>query len=547
MPAGSVLRPPIAAAWERAHTAGLRPDSRLDPQRGLGVETDSRLLVAARPVLDQLAGELADTRFALVLADRQARVVDHRVGPNRLADRLGEVGLVTGTVWDERRTGTNAVASVFEIQRGLSVVGDEHYLEDLKQFCCYGEPLFDPTTGRLEGVIDITGPVADCTPLLGPFLARARHEIERRLLDTSRHAHQLLLRAYEVAATGATRPVLAIGPDMLLANQAATEQLGREDIAMLRALLGSGGLTSLRLGSGVSVRVDCDTVAPGATLVRLSPHPFQVAGRQVAGPHVAGRRSTVHRPVAGVLVYGESGTGRTTTALERAGAGALRFDASGSAAADFAAGGSAAAGGWAAAVRVALAAGRDVVLDDIQLLDPATVARLRSALTQARSPSGQVVATSTPPAGLDGDHAALAALFGEHVPLPALAQDRARIPRLMTTMLAELVGADAPAVTPALAHHLTGLPWPGNLHELRSVVATLAALGGAQLDVGDLPERYRQAAGPPAALTPLERSEYETIRLALRAARGNKAQAARQLGIARGTLYSRMRRFKIAA
>ena len=191
-----------------------------------------------------------------VAAPLPVDAVVHRVGAHPLHDRLAEVGLVTGTVWDEETTGTNAVATVFELRRGLSVVGDEHYLDDLKQFCCYGEPLFDPTSGRLEGVLDITGPVADATSLLGPFLSRARHEIERRLLDTSRAAHQMLLRAYESATAGARHPIVALGDDMMLANQAATTQLTRDDIAVLKALVASGarGGTTMRLAAGVMAR-----------------------------------------------------------------------------------------------------------------------------------------------------------------------------------------------------------------------------------------------------------------------------------------------------
>ena len=67
-----------------------------------------------------------------------------------------------------------------------------------------------------------------------------------------------------------------------------------------------------------------------------------------------------------------------------------------------------------------------------------------------------------------------------------------------------------------------------------------------ELEVSDLPTRY-QAVPWQRLLTPLERSEYETIVVALRESGGNKLQAARRLGISRGTLYSRMRRFKIAA
>lgn len=534
-----ILRPAISAAWHRAEMAGLRHEMSPDPERAFEIEPDSRLLVAARPVLDQLAADLADTRFALILADRQSRVVDHRVGMHPLHDRLAEVGLVTGTVWDEENTGTNAVATVFELRRGLSVVGDEHYLDELKQFCCYGEPLFDPTSGRLEGVLDITGPVADATSLLGPFLSRARHEIERRLLDTSRAAHQMLLRAYESATAGARHPVVAIGDDMMLANQAATTQLSRDDIAVLRALVASGtrGGTSVRLASGVTARVECSPVAPGAAVIRVRP----VAARSVATgvPNsTGGPRRLPRRTNLSVLVCGEAGTGRSTEAAGRVTAQSTAFHA-----ADEPRVGELV---WANDIRVALAAGHEVLVEDVHLLRSTAVTRLRSTVIAHRG-TGRLIATCAPLADLGPDHSALAALFDEHLTLRPLREDRGRIPRLVTAMLAEVTGPDGPRPGAALIEHLAQSPWPGNLHELRKVVDHLALVRTrGELEITDLPTRYQQVPWQ-RSLSPLERSEYETIVVALRESGGNKLQAARRLGISRGTLYSRMRRFKLPA
>ena len=542
VPAGSgpdALRPAISAAWHRAEMAGLRHEAAPNPDRAFEIEPDSRLLLAARPVMDQLAADLADTRFALILADRQSRVVDHRVGSHPLHDRLAEVGLVTGTVWDEENTGTNAVATVFELRRGLSVVGDEHYLDELKQFCCYGEPLFDPTSGRLEGVLDITGPVADATALLGPFLSRARHEIEQRLLDTSRAAHQMLLRAYESATAGARHPVVAIGDDMMLANQAATTQLSRDDIAVLKALVASGlrGGTTVRLASGVTARAECSPVASGAAVIRVRP----VATRSVAtaaSSSPVGPRRLPRRTNLSVLVCGEAGTGRSTEAAQRAGSDATVFRA-----ADEPRVGELQ---WAGDLRAALAAGNEVLVEDVHLLRSTAVTRLRSTVISHRG-TGRLVATCSPLPDLGPDHSALAALFDEHLTLRPLREDRGRIPRLVTAMLADLSGPDGPRPGAALVEHLAQSPWPGNLHELRKVVEHLALVRTrGDLEISDLPARYQQVPWQ-RSLTPLERSEYETIVVALRESGGNKLQAARRLGISRGTLYSRMRRFKLPA
>lgn len=48
-----------------------------------------------------------------------------------------------------------------------------------------------------------------------------------------------------------------------------------------------------------------------------------------------------------------------------------------------------------------------------------------------------------------------------------------------------------------------------------------------------------------ASLGPLERSEIRVITETLRATAGNKTEAATRLGISRGTLYHRLRRYRI--
>lgn len=107
-------------------------------------------------------------------------------------------------------------------------------------------------------------------------------------------------------------------------------------------------------------------------------------------------------------------------------------------------------------------------------------------------------------------------------------------------------------------------PWPGNIRELRNVLRScMATMAGTELRALDLPCDFLDemhdgagAVGPcrdldiseavPAALPEtgaLSISEMQTIRWALEATRGNISKSARQLGITRATLYSKMARY----
>ncbi|MCX8004373.1 MAG: sigma 54-interacting transcriptional regulator [Burkholderiaceae bacterium] len=103
----------------------------------------------------------------------------------------------------------------------------------------------------------------------------------------------------------------------------------------------------------------------------------------------------------------------------------------------------------------------------------------------------------------------------------------------------------APDALPVLAAHA----WPGNVRELRNVLEQAAMLTDApHLTAADLariltPARAEPSA-PPSAAQPLPQKiaqlEREAIRAALAATGGNKASAAKLLGISRATLYEKL-------
>ncbi len=86
--------------------------------------------------------------------------------------------------------------------------------------------------------------------------------------------------------------------------------------------------------------------------------------------------------------------------------------------------------------------------------------------------------------------------------------------------------------------------WPGNTRELENVIERALVLGRDDLiGIDDLPEPLRaRSAGRanPHAIESLAEAERSHVLKALRAARGNKAAAARLLGLDRKTLYRKL-------
>ncbi len=91
--------------------------------------------------------------------------------------------------------------------------------------------------------------------------------------------------------------------------------------------------------------------------------------------------------------------------------------------------------------------------------------------------------------------------------------------------------------------------WPGNVRELENVVERALILSGYQgIRVEDLPAHIRgEQSAPFETDTPvtLKEMEIRMIRQALKKHGGNKSKAARQLGITRRQLYSRIERLGI--
>jgi len=110
-------------------------------------------------------------------------------------------------------------------------------------------------------------------------------------------------------------------------------------------------------------------------------------------------------------------------------------------------------------------------------------------------------------------------------------------------------------LSPDAMHRLLGHAWPGNVRELANLMERLTILGrGPEIEVEEVDaaldrpgavRRGRPADGVENLRDQLQQFEATLIESALRAAGGNVAAAARQLGTDRANLYRRMRRLGI--
>ncbi len=140
--------------------------------------------------------------------------------------------------------------------------------------------------------------------------------------------------------------------------------------------------------------------------------------------------------------------------------------------------------------------------------------------------------------------------------VPPLRERREDIAKLTDTFLrrfAQQLGKSAPKLESEVLELLRAYPWPGNVRELQNAIEHALVL----CDEPVLRARFlpREIQTPDLAPSATPRSgtsgsfvdaERETLIEALRKADGNKAKAARMLGIHRATIYAKIRQFGLS-
>jgi transcriptional regulator of acetoin/glycerol metabolism len=559
-PADCGVRREIIMSWRRSLLSGVDTAATEQP-RDADAAPPRRLVQAAGPVLDRLADEIAGTPAWAFLADRECRLVSHVVGDRALTPMLEDRGAFPGACFGEDRVGTNGLGTAVERRRPFIVAGTEHFRAYESEATTCGVPVREPLTGRLAGLLNMNCPYEFTSPLMLPFVAGLAREIEARLLAAYPAGERPLLDEVARMWKRHSQAVVVVSEEAFVANAAALALLGgNADHELLRdwardtAAHGRERGERLELGQDLVVSARCRPVS-------ASPKSFSAVVTQTAAEHTArGRGPRASRSAAEcptgqlararaarvpVLIRGERGTGKTYLVRrlhERTGdSGRLtvldcalsRLDTL----------------GWAERLRTALAdSPATVVLQHLDALDRTLAAPVAALLSSGRA--WPVATAAGRPDQQADEQAALTERFGVFLDLAPLRDRAADVPGLVAEIIEELRPPPRPRCAPEALSVLAGSEWPGNVRQLRQVVATaLTRSMAGDVTVDDLPAGYPGRANAAAGrrLTALERAEREALAAALRAAGGDREAAARDLGISRATIYRKLKRLAISA
>jgi DNA-binding CsgD family transcriptional regulator len=266
------VREDILASWARAATANLLPEALTVPYNP-EIELGGRLQREAMPVMDVLAGQLAETGTSVLLTDAQGGLADRRVSSRSLQSKLDSLHVAAGFSWNEKHAGTNAIGTALAQRRPVVVTGGEHFADAFVEMACAGAPITDPRDGHLLGTIALTTRQINASPLMLPFLNVAAWEIEQRLLNGSPVVEQRLYRHFLSARRGTKRPIVLVGPHSMMTNSAADVLVKPEERERLWNWAQSVGATptwspsELQVANGVVAEADCEPIYDGAVLI----------------------------------------------------------------------------------------------------------------------------------------------------------------------------------------------------------------------------------------------------------------------------------------
>ncbi len=572
---------------------------------GAGVERlhleNSDLHDAVRACIPPIVPYLVDSRTILIISDPNGTLLSVDGDP-QLTDRMAADHILPGAAWHEYSGGTNAVGTALALGKPLHIHAQEHFCEVAKRWSCAAALIRDADDGRILGAVDVTGPPDTVNAQTWPFVMSLvgqlqAHLMDRRLAQRARQAalfeaavsdHEAAvlfdLRGHVVAQTPSARPILrAHGIDCgMLTRVLAADRLAREDLARLAARVPGvrpQWLSPLRHHSS-SIGI----------VLRLPPRTHAASPQRVAPPMApAFQKLALHSPAlvellrqaerfvptrTPILLEGETGTGKDVLAraLHAAGPGhggpfvpvncaALPKEILASELFGHSEGAFTGARRGGARGRFEQAQGGVLFLDEIgdmpldlqpyllRVLEEGMVWRLGDG-TPRRITARVIAATNRP---LAQDVAAgrfRADLYHRlnvaSLSMPPLRERADDIPGLAAHLLREIAGAGSPAprIAPEVMDTFRRYRWPGNVRELRNTLERMALLSSdGMLRPEHLPAALRAGAASSSAGTTatIRDAEWQVIEATLQREGGNISRAARALGVARTTLYRRLR------
>ena len=597
----------IRDSWHRCvHEHRLDPtrmqEAIILPQARLREHQDQMeaLLQIARHGLESLYSKVAGLGYVVLLTDARGITVDF-LGDLVFEPSLRKAGLYLGADWSEHNAGTCGVGTCISTGQALTVHLDDHFDATHIALTCTTAPVFD-SAGELSAVLDISQ-LSSNQPKASQQLALqlvklCANDIENAAFLHRHRDHWILRlstapqfldvqpdyllaldadgrvaghnRRAQLALHGGRRPVQPLlGQDFESLFDLPFNQIGRFVLAQpsdQRAVMLAGGQQLLFLSA---MPPTPRPVAAVPSERRVPPALAALSGGDAALDRQIERVARLVNTPIGLLITGETGSGKEVfakavhTSSERRNRPFVAVNCAAipehlieSELFGHLPGSFSGASPKGKRGLIVEADGGTLFLDEIGDMPLALQARLLRVLSEREVlPVGATRPLPVNIRVIAATHAALESqvlqgrfrddlyyrLKGALIELPPLCA-RSDLAVMITRML------NGRPITPAGLQRLLAHTWPGNLRELRNVLDYAMSLcSEGTIGIDDMPEL---SDGPRVALAAVSGTTQtsdspQALLQALRAAHWNVSAVARDMGLARMTLYRRMKRANI--
>ncbi|MEU5750665.1 GAF domain-containing protein [Streptomyces sp. NPDC047829] len=180
-------RPVIEQSWDRMLRSGVDPEhdfrAGLLPLDEVRRRREASPLRHVLPVLREGLLSVADVaQHIMVVADDEGRLL-WREGSAPVLRKADGLGFELGADWREEVVGTNGVGTPAITRRPVQVFASEHFVRSQATWTCAGAPISDPRSGRLLGVVDVSGPLTTMHPATLAWVDSVAKLAEARLRE----------------------------------------------------------------------------------------------------------------------------------------------------------------------------------------------------------------------------------------------------------------------------------------------------------------------------------------------------------------------------
>ena len=604
----------LLASWTRSQNHNVAADRNATTALSEGElhrrrHSQSRLMEAACPALQQAGDLLSATQSMLILADAEGAVL-RTAGDPRAITRGEDIGLREGGVWSENAIGTNAIGTALVVNAPVKIHSFEHFCRPVQRWTCAAALVRDPRNGRTLGVVDLSGqPDAACLRDLAHAVSVAQ-QIEAILkcrLDTENASvlQHFLQRRNDwhsdglIAVDSAGKIIHATDAARRTLQMSGSALIKEDRIALLAHTPPERWMPLLRQhlpyceldlvteqGQGIGAVIALPSRQRARQLEVPSPRrtatpPPGLAAIIGNSPGLRAARDRAARIAtiadAPVLIEGETGVGKElfARAIHHAASadapfvpvncGGLPRELIGSEIFGYVRGAFTGADSNGRPGKLEAAAGGSFCLDEIgempmdlqpyllRALEDGMVYRIGSPTpVQVRT---RVISMTNRDLLTESEHGRfrsdlfyrIAVLRLRVPPLRERGDDIVMLVEHFARRAAERSGLPVPHFSTQALDQLRRHHWPGNVRQLRNVVEALVYLSEHhRVTLDDLPPEV-MAEQPHAPSGDLRSVERDAIVGALRTCHGNLSQTARMLGIARSTLYARIQNMGIGS